>query len=220
MSAAEISLISFSRIGTCVIVQERAWPAAATGGGRAGRGGTIKGMSATTLLTLEQFEQLPEDGARYELKDGELARLANAKAGHERTKFRIERSLMEYILQHPIGEIYSEASFALSPSRVCIPDVSFLRNELAIKTDPDRIFQVAPDLAIEVVSESESALDLREKIQDYLDAGSKAVWAFYPKLRVVAVYAQSSLKEFRGDQVLEAPEILPGFQARVAQFFE
>jgi Uma2 family endonuclease len=177
-------------------------------------------MSATTLLTLEQFEQLPEDGARYELKDGELVRLANAKAGHERTKFRIERSLMEYILQHPIGEIYSEASFALSPSRVCIPDVSFLRNELAIKTDPDRIFQVAPDLAIEVVSESESALDLREKIQDYLDAGSKAVWAFYPKLRVVAVYAQSSLKEFRGDQVLEAPEILPGFQARVDQFFE
>src|ERR1039458_8339590 len=45
--------------------------------------------------------------------------MANAKAGHERTKFRIERSLMAYILQHPIGEIYSESSFALSPSRVC-----------------------------------------------------------------------------------------------------
>jgi Uma2 family endonuclease len=178
-------------------------------------------MSANTLLTVEQFEQLPEeDGVQYELKDGELVRMANAKAGHERTKFRIERSLMAYILQHPIGEIYSESSFALSPSRVCAPDVSFLRNELAVKTDPDRIFQVAPDLAIEVVSESESAADLREKIQDYLDAGSKAVWAFYPKLRVVAVYDQSSCREFRGDQVLEAPEILPGFQAGVNQFFE
>src|ERR1035438_6198747 len=77
-------------------------------------------MSTATLLTLEQFEQLPhEDGVKYELKDGELVRMANAKAGHERTKFRIERSLMAYILQHPIGEIYSESSFALSPSRVC-----------------------------------------------------------------------------------------------------
>src|ERR1039457_3196124 len=201
-------------------------------------------MSNATLMTLEQFEQLPhEDGVKYELKDGELVRMANAKAGHERTKFRIERSLMADILQHPIGEIYSESSFALSPSGVCAPDVSFLRNglsghthpgrifqgapyvsflriHLAVKSDPDRICQVAPDLPIEVVSESESALELRQKIQDYLDAGSRAVWTFYPKLRVVAVYDQSSCREFRGDQILEAPEILPGFQAGVNQFFE
>jgi Uma2 family endonuclease len=103
---------------------------------------------------------------------------------------------------------------------VCTPDVSFLRNELAASTDPDRIFQVAPDLAIEVVFESESAQELREKIQDYLDAGSRAVWKFYPKLRVIAVYDKSGIREFRGDQVLEAPEILPAFQAIVNQFFE
>jgi Uma2 family endonuclease len=178
-------------------------------------------MSTATLMTVEQFEQLPqEDGVQYELKDGELVRMANAKAGRERTKFRIERSLMGYIIQHPIGEIYSESSFALSPSRVCIPDISFLRDELAVKSDPDHIFQGSPDLAIEVVSDSESALELRQKIQDYLDAGSKAVWAFYPKLRIVAVYDQSGLKEYRGDQVLETPEILPGFRATVNQFFE
>ena len=96
-------------------------------------------MSTATLLTVEQFEQLPDDGARYELKDGELVRMANAKAGHERTKFRIERSLIAYILQHPIGEIYSESSFALSSSRVCIPGVSFLRNELVAAADPEHI---------------------------------------------------------------------------------
>ncbi len=62
-------------------------------------------------------------------------------------------------------------------------------------------------------------MDLRQKIQDYPDAGSKAVWAVYPKVRVVAVYDQSGVTEFRRDQVLEAPEMLPGFQARVNQFF-
>jgi len=61
-------------------------------------------MSSTTLLTLEQFEQLPEqDGVRYELKDGELVRMGTAKTGHERTKFRILRSLIAYILKQPIG---------------------------------------------------------------------------------------------------------------------
>jgi Uma2 family endonuclease len=103
---------------------------------------------------------------------------------------------------------------------VCVPDVAFLSNESAAKGDPEHIYAGAPDLAIEVVSDSENAEELRQKIQDYLDAGSKAVWAVYPKLRVVAVYDQSGVTEFRRDQVLEAPENLPGFQASVNQFFE
>jgi len=108
----------------------------------------------------------------------------------------------------------------LWPSRVCSPDVAFLSNESVAKGDPKHIYRGAPDLAIEVVSESEIAWDLRQKIQDYLDAGSRAVWAFCPKLRVVAVYEKSSWRESRGDQVLEAPEILPGFQVGVDRFFE
>jgi Uma2 family endonuclease len=74
-------------------------------------------------------------------------------------------------------------------------------------------------LAIEVVSESESALELRQKIEEYLDAGTKAVWAFYPTVRVIAVYDQTGVKELRADQILEAPDILPGFQAKVNEFF-
>jgi len=63
-------------------------------------------MSTATLMTVEQFEQLPEeDGVRYELKDGELIKMANAKFRHERTKFRILRALFGYLFEHPIGEI-------------------------------------------------------------------------------------------------------------------
>lgn len=157
---------------------------------------------------------------RYELRDGKLITMANAKAGQEQTKSLILCALVPYVVQYPIGRVYAEASFALSPSRVYAPDVSFLRMELAAKADPDRIFQSAADLAVEVVSESESALELRQKIQDYLDAGTKAVWAFYPKLQVVAVYDQMGVREFRGEQVLEAPAIQPDFQVKVTQFFE
>lgn len=61
---------------------------------------------------------------------------------------------------------------------------------------------------------------LRQKIQEYLNAGAKAVWVFYPKVRVIDVYDQSGIKKLRGDQVLEAPGILPGFQAKAEQFCE
>src|SRR5580700_9415252 len=54
-----------------------------------GLGDTIKSMSTATLLTVEQFEHLPDNGARYELKDGELVKMAGAKFGHDQTKSEI-----------------------------------------------------------------------------------------------------------------------------------
>lgn len=178
-------------------------------------------MSTTTLLTVEQFEQLPDqDGVQFELKDGKLVATANAEWRHEQTKAEILSCLVPHVVQYRLGRVYAETAFAISPSRVYTPDISFLSNESVRKGDPKHIYRGAPDLAIEVVSESESAADLREKIQNYLDAGSQAVWAFYPKLRMIAVYDQSGVQEYREDRVLEAPRILPGFQARVNQFFE
>jgi Uma2 family endonuclease len=178
-------------------------------------------MSSTTLLTLEPFEQMPEqDAARYELKDGELVRMGTAKYGHEKTKYRVQHRLLTYRLENPIGEAHAEMAFAIRPERVCVPDISFLRNELLQRADDEHIFRGAPGLAIEVISENESALELRQKIPEYLEAGSKAVWAFYPNLRVVAVYNAAGVRELRGGQILEAPEILPGFQAPASEFFE
>jgi len=202
-------------------IPRRGFPSGFVTERKGGRGGIIGAMSTATLLTLEQFEQLPqEDGVRYELKDGEVVKMANAKFGHEQAKSEILSCLVPYVVQHRLGRVYAETSFALAPSRVCAPDVAFLSNESVAKGHPEHVYSGAPDLAIEVVSDSEIAEELRQKIQDYLDAGSKAVWAVYPKVRVVAVYDQSGVREYRGDQVLEAPEILPGFQAKVNQFFE
>lgn len=177
-------------------------------------------MSAPALPTVEQFEQLRQpDGVHYELKGGELLRMANAKFGHQQAKSKLIRVLVAYVLQHPIGDIYSETAFALSESRVCTPDVAFLSKESVAKSDPEHIYRGAPDLAVEIVSESESAEDLRQKIQDYLEAGSTAAWAVYPKLRVVAVYDKAGVREFHGDQILVAPDILPGFQVEARHFF-
>lgn len=94
-----------------------------------------------------------------------------------------------------------------------------LREELASQAEPNHIFQSAPDLAIEVVSESENALELREKIQNYLDAGSKAALAFYPKVRVIAIYDKAGVNEVRRSDP-GRPEILKGFQAKAGPFFD
>jgi Uma2 family endonuclease len=172
-------------------------------------------------MTVEQFEQLPEEeGDRCELKNGRLILRAHENVRHENAKSQILQTLVLHVIGHPTGWVFAGAAFALSPFSAYTPDVSFLNKESAVKADPNHIFRGAPDLAVEVVSESESAADLRDKIQKYLDAGTKAVWAVYPKQRLVAVYDHLGVRELRGNQTLEAPEILPGFQTTAAQFFE
>lgn len=69
-----------------------------------------------------------------------------------------------------------------------------------------------PDLAVEVVSESETAVDLDRKVQQYLKAGTAAVWAVYTETRHIMGYRR--FREARMvvlGQRLEEPELLPGW---------
>lgn len=66
-------------------------------------------MGAKTLLTLAEFEALPDDGKKYELNHGELVVMPPAKALHTRIIQRINRSLSAYIDERGLGEVYSKA---------------------------------------------------------------------------------------------------------------
>jgi Uma2 family endonuclease len=75
----------------------------------------------------------------------------------------------------------------------------------------------APDLVIEVVSPSETAEDLDQKIREYLAAGAGVVWAIYPRARTVHVHkADGTVRIIGEDGLLEAPDLLPGWSVRVA----
>ena len=88
-------------------------------------------------------------------------------------------------------------------------------------TDGDDFFTVAPDLAIEVVSPSESAADIEEKVELMLEAGSQAVWVVYPKTRTVHVFVPGgSAAILSTKDSLSAPGLLPDWSALVAKLFE
>jgi Uma2 family endonuclease len=90
----------------------------------------------------------------------------------------------------------------------------------ALTGDPDKLFEGAPDLAIEVVS-SETAEFLERKIALYLETGSQAVWVAYPKHRTLWTHhADGIARVLKEDQYLEEPGLLPGFRVLVSNFFE
>ena len=75
-----------------------------------------------------------------------------------------------------------------------------------------------PLIAIEVVT-SETAEKLDEKIEQYFAAGTKAMWAVYPRTRSRVVERPESMQRLMVRDVLEAPDLVPGLRIQVADIF-
>jgi Uma2 family endonuclease len=110
---------------------------------------------------------------------------------------------------------------AHDPDILCTPDVAFVRAErIPAPGVPLAFWKLAPDLAVEVTSPGESASDVRDKVRDYLVAGTLLVWQVYPRIQEVIVHTPNGIaRSYNGDVILEAPDVLPGFTCVVAELF-
>jgi len=174
-------------------------------------------------LTLDEFAALPASGVQHELDRGALIEMPPPKFPHSAIVRRLDRSLTRYLEDHSsLGEVYVEAGFLLSesPATVRQPDLAYLRAERIPADEPDAYLAGAPDLAVEVVSPSDSAGELRWKVTQYLQTGAAAVWVVYPQSRTVDVYrpGQPVVVLSAADE-LTAEELLPGWRLPIAQLF-
>jgi Uma2 family endonuclease len=181
-------------------------------------------MATTThQITWESFEKLPDsDGMHRELIEGELQILPPPKLGHSKVAGNAAEAIRP-LRERPGGRIFLEAGYQLSADRRnwIQPDVSFVRIERVRETPDSGYLLGGPDLAIEVVSPSESAADLNRKVELLLKAGSLAVWVLYPEQRGVQVFLPSGTSLWKGiGDTLSMPELLPGWEFPVAQLFE
>jgi len=176
--------------------------------------------TAHTALTLAGFERLPEpEGVRYELDDGELIATARPKAKHARSERKLVVLLGGFLQTHTIGEVFTgNMAFLLGgdPPTLRCPDVSFVTAERARTIDPNGWITGAPDLAIEIVSPSDAAAELYRKVRQYLENGSSVVWVVYPDTQDVHEFRPTGTRIFHAGDLLEAPDLLPGFSVRVA----
>lgn len=179
-------------------------------------------MSITaTPFPVEEFLRLPEKaGVKQELVGGMVLEMGRAGRRHERVKSRIGRILNRYFAEHPVGEVFSETMFVLDRGESYIPDVAVLLAARIALDEPEKPFEGAPEIAVEVVS-SETASDLETKIANYLRAGSHAVWVAYPQLHMLRVHSKDgTVRTHVPPDVLEVPALLPGFQMHIEEIFE
>lgn len=181
---------------------------------------------ATTLppvATLEDLDRLPDDGHRYELLEGELIALPPPMPEHADVAHNIQEDLIPVVRKSRLGRVYIELGFKLFKDERTwlIPDVSFVRAQRRLTRRKGEYFEGAPDLAVEVVSPSESARDVQRKVEAYFAAGAKLVWVVYQDPPRIYVYHSPTQCEILGPgDTISAPELFPGWQCPVAKLFE
>ncbi len=176
----------------------------------------------TRLMTAEELEQLDSD-MRLELVDGVLIEMPPANAWHSRVAGKLATKLGLHADSLELGWVLVECGFVLkrNPDTVRAPDVAFVRRERIPAGGPAETFwEIAPDLAIEIVSPSNTPGEVQAKIREWIGAGVPLVWVCYPRTRTVSVIRSLLDREELTDQdVLDGGAVLPGFSCPVADVF-
>jgi Uma2 family endonuclease len=175
------------------------------------------------VVTAEALWQLPETGLRRALVRGEVRETMPPGGRHGAVAVRLAMRLQLWADDFEGGYVGVEAGYVLArnPDTVRGPDVSVVRAErIPSEGIPDGFWNLAPDLAVEVVSPSETAEEVREKVYDFLQVGTPLVWTFYPRVQEVIVQTPDGLaRTYTSDMPLAFPDVLPGFTCRVADLF-
>lgn len=179
----------------------------------------------TRTITAEDLFRMPDDGNhKYELVAGRLVTMTPAGGLHGAVGMRLGGALTAYVDEHRLGVVLNaDTGFKLEsdPDTVRAPDVSFVaQSRISASGLPTGYWQGPPDLAIEVLSPSDSRADLRAKVAEYLRLGVREVWFVEPVERQLTIHRPGETPRTVGEaDTLEGGELLPGFRYPLARLF-
>jgi len=167
-----------------------------------------------------QFDALPyEEGRRWELLEGDPIEVSSPTPRHQAIVFNILMALRQYLAGGK-GVAFADVEFALSDMSRLRPDVCLLLAEKARQLDPDRVpVPGAPDIAVEVISPTERAVESHDKVLAYLRNGVTEVWQIFPMSRTVEIHKGAVSTTLDSTQNIVS-SLLPSFDAPVSSFFE
>jgi Uma2 family endonuclease len=180
---------------------------------------------APRTLTADQLLLMPDHGHyRYELVKGVLNVMEPAGAQHGSVAMEIAWRLMQHVGANGLGKVFAaETGFKIrsNPDTVRAPDAAFVRQERIEQTGiPSGFWPGAPDLAVEVVSPSDSFTEVDEKVVDWLSAGTRLVIVVDPRTRTATVHRQEgSALRLRETDLLRGEEVVPGWSVVLSELF-
>jgi Uma2 family endonuclease len=186
-------------------------------------------------VTVGEFMALPDDGNRHELVRGEVRSVPPPKGIHGFVEAALIAAIDVYLTERASAMGWTpkqglRARHALAGRvgagevglRFSVPDdPTMIRGADAVYISPEQLAQVAwdeqayfpgvPVLVIEVISETDRASAVAEKVQDYLAGGARHVWCVYPEQSAIHIHdVDAPTRVVRGEDSV-TDDLLPGF---------
>ena len=176
------------------------------------------------VVTIDEFLRLRLPDGKAELVRGEVRVTPPAGGPHGVAASNLIHHLSVHVRQHRLGSVFGEGlgyELVRLPHTVRVPDGSFVRaDRLPPAGLGPGLVKLAPDLAVEVLSPSETASALQEKLDDYEIAGTLLVWVVDPVRRAIMIVpSDARVRWLHEEDTLDGGEIVPGFTCPVADIF-
>ena len=203
-------------------------------------------MTTVQRMTFDDLMTQPNDGCLHELVRGEIRHMPPPKGEHSYVEAALVEAIGRYLYGRAVvlgwdehqsrstrarlvgllgsGEGGIRFSLPDDPDQTRGVDVLYLTPEqFALYQDVlrDEYVPTVPALVVEVISPSERAADVDEKVADYLQGGARLVWTLYPRTRTVHVYSSdSTVHVIPPHGTLDGGGVLPGFTVPVVALFD
>lgn len=147
--------------------------------------------------------------------------MSPTKRQHGKVENRVAWLITQHVNTHALGEVGTgEVGCKLPNGRVRAPDVLFVPKDRLVDVPEDAFWPFAPNLAVEVISQGEKRQKVRDKVNEWIAAGSDLVWVVDPQSCTVTVYERAVPPCVLGEgDTLEGGAVLPGFSCSVAEIF-
>ena len=184
-------------------------------------------MTVTTekLLAADDLHHLYSQGVRGELIRGVLCKTMPTGVRHGQVVVNLTILLSGHIKPSRLGSVVaSDVGFLLErdPDTVREPDVAFISAQsLPLDSVVTGYFDGAPDLAVEVISPSDSAQEVYHKARMWISFGVPLVWVVDPETRTIEVHRPNQpLLSLTDHDTLDGGKVLPGFTCPVRDVFD
>jgi len=167
-------------------------------------------------MTAEELQRLNLPNKRTELVRGVLVVREPAGYQHGDVAMRLAVAIFAHVEARGLGRVFAaETGFTLArnPDTVRAPDVAFISAARLPDPPPRGFAELAPDLAVEVLSPDDRPGEVLAKVADWLNAGARLVWVVDPVRVVARVYRADGSESVLGEtDALRGEDLLPGFE--------
>lgn len=177
--------------------------------------------TATQITTAGELFKLSNDSRRYELVKGELLTMSPTGEQHGAVTMNLSLLLGNFIKSNKLGVLYAaETGFQLetNPDTVLAPDISFIACD-GVENLSEGYHVGPPDLAVEVLSPSDSQSKVQRKTTLWLELGAKAVWVVNPRRRTVEIIRRDDKRTLLHESDELVDDTVPGFRVKVSEIF-